>query len=408
MKSCVINLGCKVNRVESDGFERLLNERGITASSVAEADLVIINTCTVTAEADKKTRKAVHRALRANGHGLILVTGCAAAQEPTVYTEMDERIEVVPKVEMASRISDLVGDSGRSGHSALHTRTGSSFAPRQSRVGIKVQDGCDNACTYCIVHVARGKARSTDHEEIIQEARRLAFEGIKEIVLTGINLGTYGYGEMDLSGLMERLLSETEGYADSRGRLCRFRLSSIEPIDIDPRLIEVIASSDGRICRHLHLPLQSGSSRVLAEMGRGYDATRFLSIVEGIREVIPVVSLTTDVIVGFPGEGDDDLIETMELARASGFSKMHVFPYSRREGTPAAMRADQIPSDVKRERAARLRALSEELRRLDREMRRGTMELAICEGEGTATSESYHQVEAPASVCRGDLFSVEM
>ncbi len=426
MPFSVVNIGCKVNRVELDAIAAKLIARGASIAGGDEADVVIVNTCTVTGEADKKTRKAVRQALKDNPHARILVTGCAAAMNPQWFDQLDERVSVVSKADAESRAWEqlmtredvptsripernlewipkrewpasrmgkqgdhadggtcaegLDGADGRTfRHAAL--RIGDGF---RARVGIKVQDGCDNACAFCIVHVARGRSRSLPWRKICEEARAYSEAGVRELVLTGINLGAYSDDGRSLASLLETLLEACPN--------TRFRISSVEPHDIDEDLIELMAASRGRICRHLHLPLQSGSSRVLAEMNRPYDAAAFLALVRRLRQAMPGISLSTDIIAGFPGETDRDFNETLALAREAGFSKIHAFRYSRREGTPAALRKDQVPPDITALRAHRLIELGKELSLDDARRRLGSEELVLVERVGRGTSESYHRV----------------
>ena len=413
----VVNLGCKVNRVESDGFQASLAARGFDVAPAAQADVVVVNTCTVTGEAEKKTRKAVRRALRASENATVVVTGCAAVIDPAEFLEMSARVVVEPDkskvVDVAldaiapderTRVGGLEGSSAPCGANASNVapalRVGAAFP---TRVGVKVQDGCNNACSYCIVHVARGRAWSRPRAEVVAEAAALARADVREIVLTGINLGSYrqpdGYR---LADLLRALLAETDGTG------ARFRVSSIEPRDVDDALIEVLAESDGRICRHLHLPLQAGSTKVLHEMRRPYDAEFFERLVDRLHDRVPGISLSTDIIAGFPGETDAEFEETMRLARACRFSKIHAFPYSRREGTPAAARADQVADAVKTERTARLLALSDELREADFDRRAGATELVLVEADGRGMTESYHEVAVPTEVQAGVLIPLKL
>lgn len=407
MNYAIVNLGCKVNRVESDAFSASLSACGCVESPEADAELIVVNTCTVTGEAEKKTRKAVRHALRANECATVVVTGCAAAIDADVFTQMSDRIRVMGKSALAAAI-----DAGALGDAAAHGKAlpvGEGF---RTRVGVKVQDGCNNACTYCIVHDARGRAASVDADKVVAQCRALSDAGVGEIVLTGINLGSYCSGDRRdenatrLPDLLKRLLSETEQPAAGRCRPVRFRISSIEPRDLDDELIEVLASSEGRVCRHLHLPLQAGSTKVLREMHRPYTAEYFASLVEKLYERVPELSLSTDIICGFPGETEAEFEETLELARACRFSKIHVFPYSLRAGTPAAARTDQVPPETKAQRAARLRELADALRAAELERRRGTRELAIVEGEGIALTESYFEVPVPDGARPGDIVEV--
>ncbi|MEY8461210.1 MiaB/RimO family radical SAM methylthiotransferase [Eggerthellaceae bacterium 24-137] len=423
----VVNLGCKVNRVEADGFERLLSEHGGTPVPESTADLIIVNTCTVTGEAEKKTRKAVRHALSAAETAKVVVTGCATEIDASTYEAMGDRVTVVPKAGMAlyleegaflSQLSQLSKCSvgllcprhpDQSAEST-ESKDSATFLPMdgRTRIGIKVQDGCDNACTYCIVHVARGRAVSRPADEVVSEAVALAQAGVREIVLTGINLGSYDADGHDLADLCRRLLEETAELHDLGENPCRFRIGSIEPMDVSMDFIGLLAEADGRICRHLHLPLQSGSSRVLREMARPYDAEEYRQLVDYLRAMVPEVALTTDVIVGFPGETEDDFEDTCALSRHAAFSKIHVFPYSMREGTPAAERTDQVAPAVKADRAARLRALSDELAVADRAARTGNLELALVERLGHATTESYHEALVPEAAPVGSLVPVAM
>lgn len=415
MRFSIVNLGCKVNRVESDAVAAQLLERGAEACEPAAADLIVINTCTVTGEAEKKTRKAVRQALRANDTARVIVTGCAAALKPEAFEEMSPRVACVPKAQLGAAVSreadalDPRAPLPHDGRPGL-LRIGGEFP---TRVGVKVQDGCNNACTYCIVHVARGRATSRDIDEVAGECAAYARAGVKEIVLTGINLGSYRQRRADgaslrLSDLLKRLLDDTADLHADGARACRFRISSIEPRDVDEDLIDLLGSSDGRICRHLHLPLQAGSSKVLREMARPYDAAFFLDLVARLRAAAPSIALSTDIIAGFPGETDAEFEETLSVARACSFSKIHAFPYSIRRGTPAAERSDQIPPEVKDERAARLRVLGDELRSLEFSRRVGTREAVLVEQDGRGMTESYFEIPVPTGLPAGSLVELTL
>jgi MiaB/RimO family radical SAM methylthiotransferase len=271
----------------------------------------------------------------------------------------------------------------------------------RSRTGLKIQDGCDNACTYCIVCKARGASVSIPADRVLRRAIEITREGHREIVLSGINLGAYDAHGLDLAGLLHELLDVTEPIC-ARDAFdaypARFRISSIEPPNVTPPLLDLLAGTDGRVCRHLHIPLQSGSARVLAEMARNYSADEYLSLIEYIRARVPQIAISTDIIVGFPGETDADFAQTMEMARVCGFSKIHVFPYSRREGTPAAARKDQIDSQVKKARARALAALGRDLRAADLAARVGSSELFCIQENGRMTSESYYELDAPTDL----------
>ena len=268
-------------------------------------------------------------------------------------------------------------------------------APCSTRVDVKVQDGCDNACSYCIVHAARGPARSEPADAVVARVAQLAESGTQEVVLVGIDIGAYRDGALDLTGLLRRLLAETG--------IGRVRVSSIEPQSLEPSLVDVLVQAGGHVCRHLHLCLQSGSTAVLQQMNRGYSAGEFAELVSAARTRIPGLALSTDVIVGFPGETDEDFERTCQLVSQCGFMRLHVFRYSKRPGTPAAERADQVPPQVMAVRAARLRELGAALAERDAQTRIGTTEQVIVEQPGRGTAESYHSVAFAADAPQGAL-----
>lgn len=441
----VVNLGCKVNKVESDSYVALCLGAGLVQTPLDKAHLVVVNTCAVTSEAEKKTRKTVRHVCKTAAGARVIITGCSAALHKEEYERISSRIEVVSKALTSDYLKELVrnaaaqasSDASPEAFSAALLSVDSSpstslsplpfYAPVgegfRTRTGIKVQDGCNNACSYCIVHVARGHATSRPVEEVLDEVNACIAAGSRELVLTGINLGSYhqSYGgeEYDLAQLLRLLLRVTESAGVAQGTkkekesatvfqaenapAVRFRLGSIEPLDVSDELISVIAASNGRICQHLHLPLQAGSTKVLKEMYRPYTAEAYLSLVQKMRNAMPSLALSTDIIVGFPGETQEDFEQTCELAKACAFSKIHVFPYSLREGTPAAQRPDQIDPAVKNERAAYLRTLAQELTHRDKEARKGTTEWAIVEEGGVAMTESYYSVSVSCTPAVGSF-----
>ncbi len=383
MRFHVVNLGCKVNKAESDSMSAHLLATGNELVGLDEADAIIINTCTVTGDAEKKTRKAVRRALRENTHARVMVTGCAAAISPDFYRALDSRVEIVEKAAFLS--TDPAW------------RTGLSFP---ARVSVKVQDGCDHACTYCIVHVARGKAVSRPLDEIVSEVKALEHAGIREVMLSGIDLGSYHFEKQALDALLSTLIEATHEM--------RFRISSVEPASLTPATIERIAQAEGRICRHLHLPLQSGSNKVLKEMNRPYSAEFYLRLCEDLYDALPTLALSTDIICGFPGETETEFEETLLLAKQARFSKIHAFRYSMREGTPAAARCDQIDPSTKEQRLKRLLALARDLRKEDGLRRIGTSEAVLIEAPGIGMSESYFKVETPRAIPQGTLCELSL
>ena len=335
MRFHVVNLGCKVNKAESDSMSAHLLATGNELVGLDEADAIIINTCTVTGDAEKKTRKAVRRALRENTHARVMVTGCAAAISPDFYRALDSRVEIIEKAAFLSADPAC--------------RTGLAFP---ARVSVKVQDGCDHACTYCIVHVARGKAFSRPLDEIVAEVKALERAGIREVMLSGIDLGSYRFEKQALDALLSTLIEATHEM--------RFRISSVEPASLTPATIERIAQAEGRICRHLHLPLQSGSNKVLKEMNRHYNVAQYMDLIRYAKEKIPGVTFSSDIIVGFPGETEEDFAATLDLIREVGYMQLFTFIYSKRAGTPAAKLPDPTTHAEKAARMDRLLKTQEE------------------------------------------------
>lgn len=384
----VVCLGCKVNRAEVDSYSARLIDKGWTLTDVNNSNLVIVNTCTVTAVAEKKTRQAIRKVCKETSADKIIVTGCASAIDPQFYAGIDKRIEVVAKCDMKCASAK-----------SLKLLNGNEF---RSRAALKIQDGCNNSCTYCIVHTARGKAWSMPHTQVEEQVASMLDAGIFEIVLSGVDIGAYNDGIFSLEDLCESLL----GIIGNRN--ARIRISSIEPNNVSDRLIEILASANGKICRHLHIPLQSGSSKVLHEMARHYDTRKYFEIVNKLKTKIPQVALSTDIIVGFPGETDKEFQESLDLAKKCGFMKIHVFPYSIRQKTPAALRKDQVPEEIKSKRAAKLRQLSVLLAKKDLEGRKGQVEQVLVESDGHGRSESYHLIDVPTNAIAGDLIRLEL
>ncbi len=346
----VRTLGCKVNRTESEALaESLAGSAKVVMDSDEDADVVVVNTCTVTAEADAKARKAIRQAL-AGGASVVVVTGCLAAIDPAGLRSLDPRVVVdADKRSLAGRIAELAG---------VRLDTRQCGGPKVGSLGrtrsmVKVQDGCDRRCTYCIVPDARGLPRSVPSADVLSRVRSLARAGVPEVVLTGINVGRYAdpCGVPDLASLVEAIAAVPVG---------RVRLSSIEPLDLDDRLLGALAAQP-KVVPHLHVPLQSGCDRTLDEMGRGYTSGEFASVLRRARAALPGLAVTTDVIAGFPAESERDFAESLAFVESCAFTRLHVFRYSARAGTPAAARADQVPAGVRSARSAALRECSERL-----------------------------------------------
>ena len=361
----VVTLGCKTNQFESVSMQEKLVDAGYHLMPFEEgADLVIVNTCTVTAATDAQSRNLIRRARRQNIDCRIIVTGCYAQVDPdairaipgvSVVLGNDDKKDLLQYLEKDSAsqiiaVSDIQSVSGAVPHEI------NSFSER-SRAFVQIQNGCNAYCSYCIIPYARGSSRSAVPQQVVDQVQRLIANGFPEIVLTGIHIGAYGVDLDPQSSLVELL--ET---LKQKTTVKRLRLGSIEPNEISDVLINTIANSDV-VCQHLHIPLQSGDDQVLQRMNRHYNANDFYQLINRIYHQLPEVAVGLDVITGFPGETDDEFNNTCRLIESLPVSYLHVFPYSRRPGTPAADMKVQISGDIARERAARLRALSIEKQR---------------------------------------------
>ena len=353
-------LGCKVNQSESETMEQALVSQGYRpACGQEEADICVINTCTVTQKASMQSRQAIRQAIRANPEARILVTGCYAQTEPEVIQKIAGVRDIVGYSDK-SRIPEILSlteepKSRRAGRPIV-TNFRSSALPNfqlqgRTRPYLKIQDGCNAFCAYCIVPFARGKSRSLPIESVLESISRLKADGIHEIVLTGIHLGHYGL-DLEPGTCLNDLLIAVE----SATLMERIRISSIEPAEISNELIDRIADSK-MFCHHFHIPLQSGDNEVLKRMNRPYTREMFHHIVCRIHDRIPDAAIGADVLVGFPGESDAAFDQTVSLIEALPISYLHVFPFSPRKGTPAYSFADQIPHSVVKARCSTLRAL---------------------------------------------------
>lgn len=406
-KFFVLSLGCRVNKAEIDDYSAYLISNDWELSDVYTSSLIVLNSCTVTSTADKKTRQSIRKICRSNTNmnTKIIVTGCACAINPEYYKQIDDRIRVVPKLKMIDEIKKLCNNKNVDYKYHAKVLTNENF---RTRAAIKIQDGCNNNCSYCIVHTARGKSWSLPHDQIERKFSAYLDAGIKEVVLTGVNLGAYNDKGLDLSSLCQKLLCIVYDKFDIKNNNvpARIRLSSIEPQNITDQLIDVIKRSKGIICKYFHLPLQSGSSNVLNDMNRLYNAQDFENLVMKLKENLPSLAISTDIIVGFPGETSKDFEATCNLAKKCGFMKIHVFPYSKRENTPAAARNDQVEERIKVKRAFELRQIDLFLAKQDLESRINTQEYALCEKSGFARLESYHLIKVDNSYIPGELFNI--
>lgn len=362
MKFYIYTLGCKVNSYES----RIMTEDLINAGYVEEkdnnipADIYIINTCSVTNTADSKSLKLIRQAIKKNKDAIIVVCGCLAQVKPE--TVNIEGVDIVIGNKNKSKVSEYINEyvKNKNKKTDIYDISNVEFETMKlnnfdkTRAFIKIQDGCNNFCAYCIIPYTRGSVRSKPREDILNEIDHLTLNGHKEIVLTGIHTGNYGseFDNYDFADLLNEIVKIK--------KLSRIRISSIEITELNDRVLEIIKNNNVLV-DHLHIPLQSGSDEILKLMNRKYDTKYFIEKINKIRKIRPDISITTDVIVGFPNEIDKNFNETIETIKKVDFSKLHVFPYSKREGTKAATMEGQIKEEIKKQRVMELLKLSKEL-----------------------------------------------
>ena len=363
MKVAFTTLGCKVNQFETEVMEGLFKEKKYEIVNFEEvADVYVINTCSVTHLGEKKSRQLIRRAIKNNNKAIVAVVGCysqVAADEiakiegVSLIVGTKERKNIVTLVETVLKehqplqvVEDVMDYHEFEDIPLLNN-------PDRTRAFLKIQDGCSNFCTYCIIPYTRGPLKSRKLDSILSEAENLVESGFKEIVLTGIHLGAYGKDLADEIALVDvvKALLDNE-------KLTRLRLGSLESIELDQEILEIM-NQDQRLCRQLHLPLQSGSDKILKKMNRNYTTAEFKALIDNIYAKVPGVAITTDVIVGFPGEKSTDFNEAVEFIKNMNFSKIHIFPYSKRKNTPAANYAEQVREEEKKKRSVYLKEISD-------------------------------------------------
>ena len=369
-KIAFYTLGCKVNQSDTASMEGIFRRAGYEVVDFGSpADVYLINTCVVTNTGQRKSRQIINRAVRHNPLSLIVVTGCypqTAPEEVRAIAGVDviignqERARIVELVEQAleNKQTEILDNVQKMTVDTKFEELGVGTETDKTRAFLKIQEGCNQYCTYCIIPYARGPLRSRSLESIRSEVAKLVEAGYKEVVLIGIHLGCYGK-ELAKEGKHITLYDAVQAVLSVEG-MCRVRLGSLESVEVEPRLLELMAN-EPRLCKHLHLPLQSGCDKILQAMHRPYDTARFTKLLQQIRAQVPDVAITTDIIVGFPGETEEDFATTLAFAEKCGFAKMHIFPYSKRKGTPAEKMPNQVDEAVKGERAARLAAVDEKL-----------------------------------------------
>ena len=415
MKYIISTLGCKVNQYETQAMEGFLSDKGFERAAPGEiADAVIVNTCAVTAESGRKSRQLIRRLRDENPGAVLAVCGCYSQIEPDAVQEIGA--DVIFGAADRKKLVDAVAAACTDGEK--HREIDEPFKRRElerlpagavdhrTRAMLKIQDGCVNFCSYCIIPYTRGRLRSLPPEEAAREAARLDAEGYREIVLTGIEVASYG---VDLPG-KPGLADVVRAIAENAGAM-RIRLGSLEPTVITEDFCRRLSES-GKLCRHFHLSLQSGCDKTLKAMNRKYDTERFYKAVELLRRSFPGCGLTCDLITGFPGETDEDFAQTLAFIRQCKFSDMHIFPYSRRPGTPADKMPQQCTHAVKAKRVAQAQAACEEMHKAFLESCVGQNLPVLFEtetdGRWTGHSDTYVLVSAKGEQLRNQLLDVRI
>lgn len=413
MKYIISTLGCKVNQYETQAMETILQEHGHLRAAPGElAELVIVNTCAVTAESGRKSRQTIRRLRDENPGAVVAVCGCYSQLSPEDSAEIGASVifgsgDHIGLVEAAER-AVLTGEGTQSIDEPFKRREFEKLpagaVDGRTRAMLKIQDGCVNFCSYCIIPYTRGRLRSLPMDTAAEEVRRIASEGYREIVLTGIEVASYGVDLPGKPGLADIILVCAENAGDMR-----IRLGSLEPTVITEEFCRKL-SGTGKLCRHFHLSLQSGCDRTLKAMNRKYDTAQFLAVCERLRKYFPGCALTCDLITGFPGETEEDQASTLELIRRCGFADMHIFPYSRRPGTPADSMPDQCQNAVKARRAHEAQIIADTMHRefLERSVGETLPVLFETESDGRCTghSDTYILVSVPGTGLRGQLKNV--
>ena len=414
-KAALTTLGCKVNQFETETMEGLFRQRGYAIVPFDEAaDVYVINTCSVTSLGEKKSRQLIRRARRLNERAVIAVTGCYAQVAPEEIRAIEgvrvvlgtkERAAIVDHVERAAREAGVFDGTGDIMHASEFEDIPLFGAPARTRAFLKIEEGCENFCSFCIIPYARGPVRSRLLKSVRREAAKLLAMGFKEIVLTGIHLGCYGrdLGDVTLADAVRAVLSLPG--------LKRLRLGSLESIELSDDLLALLAQEE-RFAGHLHLPLQAGSNEVLRAMNRHYDTAKFAALIERVERAVPGIAISTDIIVGFPGETQELFEESLAFVERMNFARMHVFPYSPRRGTPAAAFAAQVPETEKKERVHRMQALAAKKSEVFHAAFLGTETPVLFETEREGVTDgltaNYIRVYTDASVRTGEIHAMRL
>lgn len=375
MKFSTYNLGCKVNAYECESVAAILEEKGYTRVSFEEdSDIAIIFTCAVTNMAAQKSRKALHKVKRNNKNCIVCMVGCYSQLDDGRIDEAEIIVGTAHKIDIPKYIEEYLSNKEKIkvvdnlDNIDFDNLSFNSFA-NKARAFLKIQDGCNQFCSYCVIPYARGSERSMSEDDVISNVKKIAND-YPEVVLTGIHTGRYGKRHNDLYKLIKRILNETD--------IKRIRISSIEITEITDELIDLIKNED-RIAKHLHIPLQAGSDRILKLMNRPYSLKDYYDIITKIRKEVDNISISCDIIVGFPDESEEDFLESYNFLRKCEFSFLHVFPYSLREGTKAAEMPNQVSPAIKKDRVRACTHLSNELLAIYMKKNLGIKEVMICE-----------------------------
>jgi threonylcarbamoyladenosine tRNA methylthiotransferase MtaB len=406
VRYAIVTFGCRVNQADSLRIEEDLRARGGLEAAPAAADLVVVNTCSVTATADQGARQTIRRIARDNPSARIVVTGCYATREPAAVAHLPNVLRIVPNAEK-DRLVDEVWETTSERFGPGDGPCGAPIAPGtggRTAFTLRVQTGCEERCSYCIIPTTRGPGRSRPVAAVIDEVERIAGAGFKEIALTGVHLGSYGRDLTPPASLYELLNALHACGAD-----VVFRVSSLEPMDCTPDVVSLIAASRGRFAPHFHLPLQHASNRILALMRRPYTLDFYRRLVDSIIASLPHAAIGTDLIVGFPGETDEDFAENVQYLASSPLSHLHVFPYSDRPGTEASSLPSRVPPSVIRDRGVRMRGIGALLASRFREAQVGSLRPGLTLEDGTlVVTDNYLKVRVPRGRARNERVAVRI
>lgn len=407
MKYAVVTFGCRVNQADSLAIERDFLGRGAVAVRPDEADVVVVNTCSVTASADQGARQVIRRIARSNPSARVVVTGCYATRRPDAIAELPNVAAIVRNPDKDALVDIVAGDMGLPTAARFGAGEGPCGLPLAPGVAgrtaltLRIQTGCDEQCSYCIIPSTRGPGRSKPPAQALADIRTAVAAGYKEIVLTGVHLGSYGRDLPERASLTA-LVRHLAGWPDA----VLFRISSLEPMDCTTELVDAIASSP-RLAPHFHLPLQHGADEMLRAMQRPYTAAAYARLVDRIRRVMPHASIGSDVIVGFPGESAQHFAEMRTVLDSLPLTHLHVFPYSDRPGTVASVMRDKVDGAAVRARGAEVRAIGEQMARRFRASLQGTVRPALTVDDGlSAVTDNYLKVRLDRKHPRNEWIEV--